>query len=320
MKILITGAAGFIGFHLSDFLSKKGHEIYGIDNLNAHYSKSLKQLRFNALKAGGVKIKEGDISQLSAIYEDHNFDLLVNLAARPGARAAHKEYDSYIDSNYLGFKSVLDFCVKKGINKVIYASSSSVYGDQNKVPFKENDIIYKPKTIYAASKVFNENLSDIYSKNFGLTAIGLRFFSVFGEYGRPDMAYFSFLRDIESESTINLFNSGTTSRDFTHISDIIDGCNAAINYSISAKENEIFNLGNDNPIKVSEIINFYEKLTGKVAKVKNISYAEPKITHACLRKSQKKLEYNPKINVFDGLEAFYTWYKASDVSKMLINY
>ena len=291
MKILITGSAGFIGFHLSTFLLKKGFQVFGIDNLNSYYPEKIKKLRLERLKEKGVATIVDDINNLNDLYHKQSFDILVNLAARPGARAKPHEYDEYLNSNILGFKNLLDFCVDRNIKKIIYASSSSVYSSINQVPFKEDQMINQPDSIYAASKIFNENIAGVYHSNFGIDFVGLRFFTVYGEWGRPDMSYYYFLKNILDDEEITLFNNGQTQRDFTHISDITSGCYSAIDYLSNNQCNEIFNLGNDNPIKIIEMVNFYENQLNKKAKIRNIKYRELEKTQACLKKSKKKLNY-----------------------------
>ena len=223
-NILVTGCAGFIGFHLSKLLLSQGFRVYGIDNLNDYYCKQLKSARIQILKRHSKFIfHDNDIIDLHKIQFDSMIDCVVNLAAQAGVRLPRKDFNKYLSSNIEGFLSVLDFCVDNSINKVLYASSSSVYGETNSIPFSEDEPINSPKSIYASSKIFNENIASIYSSEFNINLIGFRFFTVYGPWGRPDMAYYKFSEAILNNEPIYLNNKGQMSRDMTHVSDIVKG-------------------------------------------------------------------------------------------------
>ena len=311
MKILITGVAGFIGFHLAKRLILDGHDIVGIDNINDYYDPSLKKHRLRSLDSKNFNYHMGDINCLSKI--DQNFDLVINLAAQAGVRVKKKHEINYINSNIYGFKNLCNFCSRNKIQRVIYASSSSVYDDSNLIPFSESNTLTKPKSLYGVSKLFNEVFASAYSCDHQISFLGLRFFSVYGPYGRPDMAYFSFTECLKENKVINLHNEGKTRRDMTYIDDVIDGIVAAINYSFDEKlkaGNELFNLGNGFPITTSFLLDSLSdalKIKPKVKKVDTINESDH--THADLSKSRKVLRYNPKTTFDDGIKEFLKWHK-----------
>lgn len=309
MKIIVTGSAGFIGFFTSVRLLELDHEVIGIDNLDDYYSEELKLARLKILQnKSNFSFLNLDINDLAD--KTIKADLVLNFAAQPGVRITFNNWKKYADSNINGFKHVLDFCVKNNVPKLIYASSSSVYGNNQKVPFAESDILDKPKNFYAYSKQSNESLAEIYSKQFSISCIGLRFFTVYGPYGRPDMAYFNFTNSIFKNEKITKFNSGKLSRDMTFIDDIVDGIESSINLHSDTKH-LVFNLGNDSPISVNQLISKLEKLIGRKAIIRNIKNDnEVLITHADLDFSESMLNYTPKINVDDGLSRFVDWYKS----------
>ena len=218
MKILITGVAGFIGFHLAKKLIENGHQISGVDNLSDYYDPNLKKLRLSILKSKNFKFFELDINNINLI--DKNFDLVINFAAQAGVRLPEEKKENYVHSNINGFKKVVEFCVENSIKKLIYASSSSVYDDSLSQAFSESDSNLKPKSIYGETKLFNEQYIDKFSRK--IESVGLRFFSVYGPYGRPDMAYFSFTESLKKGQIINLHNNGTMARDMTFIDDAVD--------------------------------------------------------------------------------------------------
>tara|TARA_B100001559_G_C16490324_1_gene618149 strand:- start:244 stop:1218 length:975 start_codon:yes stop_codon:yes gene_type:complete len=314
-NILVTGCAGFIGFHLSKLLLSQGFRVYGIDNLNDYYCKQLKSARIQILKRHSKFIfHDNDIIDLHKIQFDSMIDCVVNLAAQAGVRLPRKDFNKYLSSNIEGFLSVLDFCVDNSINKVLYASSSSVYGETNSIPFSEDEPINSPKSIYASSKIFNENIASIYSSEFNINLIGFRFFTVYGPWGRPDMAYYKFSEAILNNEPIYLNNKGQMSRDMTHVSDIVKGIFSGLQRLFDMKngnnsfENLILNLGNDSPIQTIDLLEKLEKILEKKAK---IIFAETSnevlSTHADLKKPFKYLDYCPKVSVDDGLVDFISW-------------
>ena len=259
MKILITGAAGFIGFHLAKALCKKNYHIVGIDNLDDYYDQSLKKHRLSILnKYKNFSFFKSDLKELAALNE--NFDLAINLAAQAGVRLPESMHYKYEISNIEGFNFFLDFCEKREINKIIYASSSSVYGNHPIKPFVETLNLLEPVNRYAASKMANEVAANVYQQKHNINLIGLRFFTVYGPSGRPDMAYFNFAQKILNNEEIKLFDNGKLQRDMTYIDDIIDGIIGAIEYSSRNEVDfQIFNLGNEKPIQTTYLLSLIEK-------------------------------------------------------------
>lgn len=313
MNVLITGCAGFIGYSLVIDLCKKGYNVIGIDNLNDYYSLDLKQTRLTELyKNKNFTFFLKDINQLDELSFDLNIDIFINLAAQAGVRLHPSQFSKYIHSNINGFNSVLDFCSKNNIKKLIYASSSSVYGDSNIIPFSEDQSISSPKSFYAASKIFNENLAHIHSTQNNLSLIGLRFFTVYGPWGRPDMAYYYFAESIFAEREMILNNNGEMERDMTYIDDIVQGINLSISYikQESSVSNQIFNLGNDYPIRTIELLNMLEEKLGKKAAINHHqTLNEIESTHADLNKSKSLLGYEPSITFDEGIDRFIDWFK-----------
>ena len=314
MNFLITGCAGFIGFHLTKKLIKSGHKVTGVDSLSDYYDINLKKFRLSKLKNKNFKFLHKDINSIEEI--DSSIDIIINLAAQAGVRAKGRYKEEYQETNINGFKNVLE-CYKKSDAKLfIYASSSSVYADCNP-PFSEEKSLLKPKSQYGKSKLINEELAESISSEKPLKIIGLRFFTVYGNYGRPDMAYYLFSKKLSESKEITLFNQGKMSRDMTHVDDIVDGILLAINYGLNKNfTHEIFNLGNNQPISTKTLLEHIEKYFNKTAKVKNLeSSKECIITHANLQKSAKYLGYNPKVQLDDGLKSFFEWYKKYENKK-----
>ena len=309
MKILITGVAGFIGFHLAKKLIENGHQISGVDNLSDYYNPDLKKLRLSILKSKNFKFFELDINNINLI--DKNFDLVINFAAQAGVRVPEEKKENYIHSNINGFKKVVEFCVENSIKKLIYASSSSVYDDSSSQAFSESDSNLKPKSIYGETKLFNEQYIENYSHK--IESVGLRFFSVYGPYGRPDMAYFSFTESLKKGQIIKLHNNGTMARDMTYIDDAIDGVIKSIDFLLDSNKknrNEVFNIGNDSPILTSKLLKILENNLKTKSEIKNIDVLNESIyTHADLKKSKGMLGYNPKIRLEEGIKKFLDWHK-----------
>ena len=309
MNIFVTGSAGFIGFHTCYDLLKKGHDVTGIDNLNSYYDKSLKISRLRILcRFKKFKFLNDDINLIEN-YPD-NYDILIHLAAQAGVRLKAAENYLYDHSNFNGTNCVRDFCIKHGIKNVIYASSSSVYSGNTANTHTENDQISKPKSYYAESKIYTEKKFENLGKIEGFKSIGLRFFTVYGPWGSPDMAYFMFTQKILNEEKITLFNKGNNSRDMTYIDDIVEGINLAINFVDKMKSNhEIFNLGNTKPISTNKIVSMIEKRYHKSAK---IVYSKRKneviSTCANLDKAKEILRFNPSVNETIGMKLFFDWF------------
>lgn len=301
-KIYITGIAGFIGFHLARRLKALGHEVRGCDNFNDYYDPRLKEERATLLD--GIPIDRCDIRDLKAIPPATH---LVHLAAQAGVRASIKEPKRYVDSNLDGFVNILEICRHAQPLKFIFASSSSVYGDSSKVPFSECDPCDKPVSLYAATKRANELLAYSYHHLYRIPTIGLRFFTVYGPYGRPDMAYYSFAKAIFHGEPIEIFNNGEMERDFTYIDDIVEGIVATLDYDASF---EIFNLGNNHPEKLIKMIALLEQNLGKEAiKIyRPMQLGDVKHTFADLTKSRRALNFTPKTSLEEGIAQFSSWF------------
>ncbi len=309
MKILVTGVAGFIGFHLSKRLLDEGHEVTGIDNMNDYYSVNLKKLRISILESKKFTFLKEDINKINLLNK--KFDLIINLAAQAGVRVAKDKRSLYQYSNIDGFKAILAYCNNYGLNKIIYASSSSVYDDSRSNAFSEEETELKPKSLYGKSKLTNENDMEIF--NGKIDSIGLRFFSVYGPFGRPDMAYFSFSDLIKKRRLIKLHNNGSMARDMTYITDAVDGIMKAMAFLMNTNENvnnELFNIGSGSPILTSKLLGVLEKKIGKKAIVKNINVSDESLyTHADLKKSNSVLGYNPIVTFEEGIQEFLEWHK-----------
>ncbi len=303
-KIFITGIAGFIGFHLALALKHRGGHVVGCDNFNPYYDPELKKERAKLLKTAGIPVFDADIRSLQLSEKPTHF---VHLAAQAGVRYSIEHPESYVANNLDGFFHILELCRKDPAMKLIYASSSSVYGLNEKIPFSESDPTDRPASFYGATKKSNELMAHAYHHLFGIPVTGLRFFTVYGPWGRPDMAYFSFTRSILEGKPIPVFHEGKTKRDFTYIDDIVKGAIAAIDLGA---ECEIFNLGNNHPESVLTLIELIETFTGKKA-IKEFLPAPPGdivTTYADISKAQKLLGFNPEVSLEQGMEQFVKWF------------
>ncbi len=310
MKILITGSSGFIGFSLAKKLLEQDLEVIGIDNHNDYYDVSLKERRKNKLEGKNFKFFNQDINELD--INETKIDVAINLAAQAGVRLEKGKEYLYEQTNIEGFKKFCKFCINQNITNIIYASSSSVYSDQKKNKFKEDTTTLHPKSLYGISKLKNEEHATYIAKNFPVSILGLRFFSVYGPYGRPDMAYYHFCKMIDEEKPITLFNNGKMLRDMTYIDDLTSGIIGAIDYILEKNKvnNEIFNLGNSKPVSTKYMLNVIENKLQKTANIINsISENESIYTNADITKAKKFFSYKPKVNVEDGLGRFISWYK-----------
>ena len=332
MKILVTGAAGFIGYHLVKTLIKDNHEVIGLDNINDYYSTNLK---FDRLKELGInkdsakdflslngsnlfqnfkfiRMNLEDRENLPKLFKDKKFDLVCNLAAQAGVRYSIENPETYIDSNIVGFLNILECCRNHNIKKLVYASSSSVYGDNKKTPFEETDNTDKPISLYAASKKSNELMAHTYSHLFKLNTIGLRFFTVYGSWGRPDMAYYLFANAIVKNSPIKVYNNGDLSRDFTHVDDIVIGVKSTLLSDSSTKKlYELYNIGNNKPVMLNKFIEIIEKYLGKKAIKKMLPMQDGDVKKTWASISKIEVDYNFKISVSleKGIKEFITWFK-----------
>ena len=329
-KILITGVAGFIGFHLAKQLLEDGYVITGIDNLNAYYDVNLKKARLDELmpydKFSFFKTDISDKNDLEKIFQAIRFDVIVNLAAQAGVRYSLKNPYAYVDSNITGFVNLLECCRNANIKHLVFASSSSVYGANTKMPFSVHHNVDHPVSLYAATKKANELLAHTYSHLFGLPCTGLRFFTVYGPWGRPDMALFLFTKAIFEGKPINIFNKGKMKRDFTYIDDIVDGVVRVINRipepndkwnsdapdpGTSNVRYKIYNIGNNNPVKLMDFITIIENEVGKPAK-KNFMDMQPgdvRATYADIEDLSKDVGFVPRTPLDIGVKKFVYWYK-----------
>ena len=318
MKILVTGAAGFIGFHLCEKLLEAKHQILGIDNINNYYDVKLKKNRLKILLGKkNFKFKKIDISDANFVKKIYpiakNFRIIIHLAAQAGVRYSITHPYKYIESNVKAQISILELAKKiKNFEHLIYASSSSVYGSNKKTPFSIDDRVDNPISLYGASKRSGELITQSYSKMFNINCTGLRFFSVYGPWGRPDMAAYIFTKNIFQNKTLDLFNFGRMERDFTFIDDIINGITPLIKIK-KTKDNihKIYNLGNNKPQKLLKMISLLEMLCQRKAKInkKRMQPGDVRHTYANIKESKKDLRFKPKTNLKEGLEKFVAWYK-----------
>jgi UDP-glucuronate 4-epimerase len=309
-KVLVTGAAGFIGYHVSQALRRRGDFVIGLDNFNDYYSPQLKRDREALLKEEGIDIVEGDIcdkEKVEGILRDNAITHVIHLAAQAGVRYSLENPDAYISSNIQGFVSVLEACRSVPGIKFVYASSSSVYGRNTKVPFSIEDRVDNQASLYGATKKSNELIADVYHHLYGIPVVGLRFFTVYGPWGRPDMAYYSFMRKILEGETLPLFNYGKMRRDFTYIDDIVDGVIASVDADIQC---EVFNLGNNTPHELGYFVALLEKYAGREVKKELLPMQKGDVfeTYADITYSQKILGFTPRVTLEEGLQHFARWY------------
>tara|TARA_B100000519_G_C14259532_1_gene446864 strand:- start:3487 stop:4446 length:960 start_codon:yes stop_codon:yes gene_type:complete len=316
-EIMVTGCSGFIGMHLCKSLLLQDKQVIGLDSMNDYYSLDLKKARLKKLQKFDnfkfFKVDLCNLESLESIFNNHLPQFVVNLAAQAGVRYSIDNPNLYIKSNIMGFMNIMECCRKYRVERLIYASSSSVYGANNKIPFNVNDKVDKPISIYATSKITNELMAHTYSHLFRIKTVGLRFFTVYGPWGRPDMAYYIFCDKIIKGKPIEIYNNGKLERDFTYIDDIIDGINAVFNNNY---ECEIFNLGNNKPENIMEIIKLIEDNTGKnaIIKYRDMQPGDVKQTYANIDYSKEKLGYEPKISINEGIPRFIDWFKSYNSS------
>lgn len=329
MKILVTGSSGFIGYHLSSYLCEKKFEVVGIDNHNSYYDISLKKDRLNGLlKYNNFNFYEIDISdkkKLNNIFSKEAPDVVINLAAQAGVRYSIENPNVYVESNLIGFMNVLEACRQCPVEHLLYASSSSVYGGNKKTPFSTNDNVDHPVSLYAATKKANELLAHSYSHLYDIPTTGLRFFTVYGPFGRPDMAYYSFTKKIIEKKPIKVFNNGELERDFTYIDDVVESIFRLIKKkpqsnssweesngrSTSFAPYQIFNIGNSNPETIMDFISCIEKNVGEEAKKEFVGMQSGDVmkTYADTSELEKAIGFTPKTSLNDGIELFVDWYK-----------
>jgi nucleoside-diphosphate-sugar epimerase len=333
MRILVTGAAGFIGAFLCErLLQDKNNLVVGIDNLNDYYDVSIKKARLNRLNSDHFKFYVEDISNknfIEDLFTRYSFDIVVNLAAQAGVRYSITNPDSYIKSNIIGFYNILEACRNHPVKHLVFASSSSVYGGNTKIPFSEDDKVDNPVSLYAATKKSNELMAHAYAKLYNIPSTGLRFFTVYGPMGRPDMAYFSFTNKLIKGETIEIFNYGNCKRDFTYIDDIVEGVIKVMGKAPEKKDGEdglpippykIYNIGNNVPENLLDFVRILsEELINANILPKDFDFdahmklvpmqkGDVAITYADTSKLERDFGFKPSTSLRDGLRAFAKWY------------
>lgn len=329
VKILVTGAAGFIGFHMCKALLHDGHEVYGLDNLNAYYDVRLKYARLKELGIRRDDLVQGkaiagecgfvfyyldllDGVNLNALFQSVKPDIVIHLAAQAGVRHSIHHPQSFIDSNIQGFFNILEACRRFPVQHMVYASSSSVYGSNEEIPFRESSPTHQPISLYGATKKAGEILAHSYVSLYKIPSTGLRFFTVYGPWGRPDMAYYKFADHIMSGKAIDVYNNGDMSRDFTYIDDIINGIKALINHPPSAADqlHRIVNIGRSKPVNLLEFIELLEKYMGKKAEKNFMPMQQGDVpsTWADTSVLTRLTGYKPTTQLEDGIRSFVAWY------------
>lgn len=329
-QVLVTGAAGFIGFHLSRRLLKEGYHVTGIDNLNSYYDVSLKESRLEKLMSFKnfqfFKLDLADSERLQKIFRANQFEVVVNLAAQAGVRYSLTHPHAYIESNIVGFMNILECCRYNEVKHLVFASSSSVYGANTKMPFSVHHNVDHPVSLYAATKKANELMAHTYSHLFDIPCTGLRFFTVYGPWGRPDMALFLFAQAIIEDKPIKVFNHGKMLRDFTYIGDIIEGITRVMaklpkpnpiwngddpDPGTSYTHYKIYNIGNNNPVELTQFIEILEKVLKKKAKKEFLDLQPGDITatYADIDSLIKDVGFKPQTSIEIGIERFVSWYK-----------
>ena len=329
-KVLITGAAGFIGFFLSRRLLEEGVEVVGIDNLNDYYDPGLKKARLGILepydKFSFVQLDMANREGMEALFSQHSFDVVVNLAAQAGVRYSLENPHSYVDSNVVGFVNILEGCRHSSVKHLVFASSSSVYGGNTKTPFSVHDNVDHPVSLYAATKKSNELMAHSYSHLYGLPATGLRFFTVYGPWGRPDMAYFLFTKAILADQPIDVFNHGKMKRDFTYIDDIVEGVIRVMKnqpqpnpdwdrYNADPATSycpyRVYNIGNNQQETLMHFIEVLEDCLGKKAEKNFMSMQNGDVpaTYANVDDLTRDVGFKPSTSIEDGLKKFVDWYR-----------
>ncbi len=330
MKVLVTGAAGFIGFHTAKALLDRGDQVVGIDNLNNYYDVGLKTARLHNLDGRNgfrfIKLDIADRLAIPALFNEHKFDRVVHLAAQAGVRYSLENPQAYLDSNIQGFLNILEACRHFPVEHCVFASSSSVYGSNTKMPFSERDAVDHPLSLYAATKKSNELMAHTYASLYGVPLTGLRFFTVYGPWGRPDMALFKFTKNILEGHPIDVYNDGHHARDFTYVDDIVEGVvrtmdlaaapdpdwsSASPRADTSSAPYRIFNIGNNTPVPLTTFIALIEAATGKKA-IRNLMPAQPgdvAETFANIDTLMSAVGFKPATALEDGVNRFVKWYR-----------
>lgn len=324
MKFLVTGAAGFIGNFVAERLCQLGHEVIGLDNLNDYYDPALKLARLKRIahfkNFSFVKMELADREAIAYLFANEKFERVIHLAAQAGVRYSIENPMAYIDSNVVGMATILEGCRHNNVKHLVYASSSSVYGANTKIPFAEEDRVDHPVSLYAATKKSNELMAHTYSHLYSLPTTGLRFFTVYGPWGRPDMAPFLFTDAIANDREIKVFNNGEMQRDFTYIDDIVEGiiriqdhvpCVNPGNTKEGSQYYRLFNIGNNQPVQLESFISAIESALAKKANKKYLPMQDGDVvrTYADIEKLNKQVGFQPKTNLQDGINKFIHWYK-----------
>jgi UDP-glucuronate 4-epimerase len=330
MKLLVTGAAGFIGFHTARLLLERGDEVVGVDNMNAYYDVSLKEARLGILQQHAkfrfVKLDFADRAGMQSLFERERFQRVIHLGAQAGVRYSIQNPLAYVDANLLGFGNVLEGCRHNAVEHLVYASTSSVYGANTRMPFSIHHNVDHPLSFYAATKKANELMAHTYSHLYQLPATGLRFFTVYGPWGRPDMAYFKFTKAILEGEPIDLYNKGQMRRDFTYIDDVVEGVvrtldaipapspdwdATAADPATSSAPYRIFNIGHNEPVDLLRFVDVLEGIIGKPA-TKNLVPIQPgdiPETYADISRLEAAVGFRPSTSIEDGLSNFVEWYR-----------
>lgn len=332
MKILVTGGAGFIGFSLTRRLLEQGHETVGLDNINSYYDTGLKYARLQELGIAQEQIKENKLTLsrkyqhyrfikldladrigMEALFKDEHFDAVVNLGGQAGVRYSIENPYAYAESNVMGFLNILECCRHYPVRHLLYASSSSVYGIQDHVPYREDDRTDTPVSLYAATKKSNELMAYAYSKLYGIPATGVRFFTVYGPWGRPDMAPFLFMQSVLEGKAIRVFNHGNLQRDFTYIDDIVNGTLLILQHpSQEEVPHRVYNIGHSKPVQLMDFIHTIEEITGRKAimQMTGMQPGDVYCTYADTTRLQNDFGYCPSVSIREGLQRFYDWYSS----------
>jgi UDP-glucuronate 4-epimerase len=328
--VLVTGAAGFIGFHVAERLLKQGRDVVGLDNMNAYYDPSLKEARRGELAKSSrfrfVNVDLADRVAMAALFKAHRFPCVVHLAAQAGVRYSLADPFAYVDANLVGFVTILEGCRHNGCRHLLYASSSSVYGSNTKMPFSVYDNVDHPLSLYGASKKANELMSHAYAHLFGLPVTGLRFFTVYGPWGRPDMAMWIFTKAIVAGEPIKLFNNGNMRRDFTYIDDVVESVVRLVdrppagnaNFSSASPDPgsssapwKVYNIGNNKPVELLEVVRLLEEAIGKKAKRELLPMQPGDVpaTYANVDDLMRDVGFKPATSIADGVSRFIDWYR-----------
>ena len=328
MRILVTGAAGFIGAHLCKLLQEQGIEVLGIDNFNDYYSPDLKMSRIeNLVKKPHetiLKIDLLDKTALKNLFEQYKPNVVVHLAAQAGVRLKDSEFYKYTDSNIIGFANICELIKEFEITNFLYASSSSVYGNLNQVPFKESSSGLQPISVYGVTKLFDELYGFAYFRNTQIKSVGMRFFTVYGPWGRPDMAYFKIINSLLNKTEFTRFGNGELKRDFTYVEDTVNSIYKLIMKVFESKIHgqEIYNVGGGNPYSLNELINEMERQFAQKLVIKELdaSSADVKITYASYEKLQNYINYAPKTTLKEGISNLLAWVQNPGVTEKILNW